>query len=134
MRRRDPCRRPRASRPADVRPRAERPKKAQALIDTITDVGTRPIVAGYIIELKATVEELHIRTRRKHKQWPDHELARLLYEIDQVYGPVKRSTVWTSGRNAAAVAKEIARIIFLGGYEPVDVQAELAKHAGPADA
>jgi hypothetical protein len=120
--------------PLTFGPEAERPKKAQTLIDTITDDGTRPIVVGHIIELKATLEELHIRTRRKHKEWPDHELERLLYEIDHIYGPIKRSTVCTSGRGAAAVAKEIARIIFLGPYKPVDIQAELAKHAKPADA
>ncbi|MGI4745817.1 MAG: SIR2 family protein [Janthinobacterium lividum] len=112
----------------------ERPQKAKALVDKITDSGTRPIVNGHIIELKATVEELQIRNRRKHKEWSTPALEDLLHKIDHVYGSIKRSTVCTSGRSAAAVAKEIARIIFLDSYEPVEIQAELAKHARPVDA
>lgn len=120
--------------PLTFGPKTERSLKAKSLIDKITDNETRPIVSGHIIELKATVEELHVRNRRKHKDWPDHELERLLSEIAQVYGPIKRSTVSTTGRSAAAVAKEIARIIFLESYEPVNIQAELTKHAESLDA
>jgi len=118
--------------PLTFGPVEERSQKAAALTETITDDGTRRIVPGHIIELKATVEELQVRTRRRHKDWPLAELDRLLQNIDQVYGPVTRSTVCTSGRTAAAVAKEIARIIYLDPYQPVDIQAEMAKHAGPA--
>lgn len=91
--------------PLTFGPKQDRPKKAQALVGKITDGGTRPIVEGHIIELKAPVEELHIRSCRKHKDWPDHELERLLSEIETIYGSLARSIVCTSGRSAAAVAK-----------------------------
>ncbi len=120
--------------PLTFGPEEDRSQKAKALVDKITDDGTRPIVGGHIIELKATVEELHIRNRRKHKEGAHHELERLLRAIDTIYGPVNRSVVCTSGRSASAVAKEVARIIFLGEYQPVDIQAELIRHAAPADA
>lgn len=112
----------------------ERPTKAKALMATITDDDTRRIVPGHLIELRATADELQIRTRRRHKAWPKHELERLLYGIDQVYGPLSRSQIDTSGRPAASVAKEIARVIHLEPYRPVDIQAELAKFAAAADA
>ena len=120
--------------PLTFGPEAERSQKATALLNRVTDNHARRIANGHIIELTATIEELHIRTRRKHKEWPDDELEGLLKGIRSVYGPVVRSVVCTSGRSAAAVAKEIARIIFLCDYEPVDIQAELAKHALPTDA
>jgi len=120
--------------PLTFGPKEDRLKKAQALVTTITDEGTRPIVEGHIIELKAPVEELHIRNCRKHKDWPDHELQRLLSEIETIYGRLPRSTVCTSGRSAAAVAKEVARIIYLEPYTPVNIEAELTRHATRADA
>ena len=120
--------------PLTFGPEEDRPKKAKSLVDTITDDGTRPIVGGHIIELKAPVEELHIRNCLKHKDWPDHELERLMAEIGTIYGSLKRSEVCTSGRSATAVAKEVARIIFIEKYEPVDIQAELTKYAAGARA
>lgn len=115
--------------PLTFGPEEDRGRKAKALLETVTDEGTRPIVNGHIIELIAPVDELRIRNCRKHKDWPPHELKRLLTEIEKVYGNLKRSTICTSGRSAAAVAKEVARVIFLEPYSPVDVQAELTKHA-----
>lgn len=120
--------------PLTFGPEEDRAKKAKALLSTITDDKTRPIAEGHIIELKAPIEELHIRNCRKHKDWPDHELKRLLSEIQAIYGPLERSIVCTSGRSAAAVAKEVARIIFLEPYNPVKIEAELVRHATAVDA
>jgi hypothetical protein len=120
--------------PLTFQPAAERPKRARELLETVTDNYTRPIVVGHIIELTATVDELHIRNRRKHKDWSHVALERLLSRIEEVYGPISRSVICTKGRSAAAVAKEIARIIFLCEYQPVDIQAELVEHARPIDA
>jgi hypothetical protein len=106
-----------------------RAARATTLVDHITDNNKRGIVHGHVIELTAPVADLKIRNSLKHKSWPKKEFERLIGAIGEVYGPLERSTVCTSGRSAAAVAKELARIIFLDPYRPVNLHGELAKHA-----
>lgn len=115
--------------PLTFQPPEKRAARAATLVDRITDKNKRGIVQGHVIELTAPVADLKIRNSLKHKYWPNKEFARLIGAIGEVYGPLERSTVCTSGRSAAAVAKELARIIFLDPYRPVDLQEELAKYA-----
>ena len=115
--------------PLTFQPPEKRAARAATLVDHITDKNKRKIVQGHVIELTAPVADLKIRNSLKHKYWPKKEFERLIGAIGEVYGPLERSTVCTSGRSAAAVAKELARIIFLDPYRPVDLQVELAKYA-----
>jgi hypothetical protein len=115
--------------PLTFQPPERRATRAATLLDHITDKNKRSIVQGHVIELTAPVADLKIRNSLKHKYWPNKEFERLIGSIGEVYGPLERSTVCTSGRSAAAVAKELARIIFLDSYRPVDLQSELAKYA-----
>ena len=115
--------------PLTFQPLEGRAARAATLIDHITDKKKREIVQGHVIELTAPVADLKIRNSLKHKYWPKKEFERLIGAIGEVYGPLERSIVCTSGRSAAAVAKELARIIFLDPYRPVDLQDVLAKHA-----
>ncbi|WP_428332894.1 SIR2 family protein [Novosphingobium sp.] len=119
--------------PLTFQPPIRRAARAATLVDHITDKHKRGIVQGHVIELTAPVADLKIRNSLKHKYWPNKEFNRLIGAIGEVYGPLERSTVCTSGRSAAAVAKEIARIIFLSPYRPVDLQNELEKYAEAAD-
>lgn len=107
----------------------DRPRKAKALLDTITEDDTRLIAKGHIIQLDASLEDLRIRNSLKHKYWPDDEMERLVREMGEVYGELPRSIVCTIGRSPSVVAKEIARVIFLEEYRPVDVQGQLTKYA-----
>ncbi len=108
---------------------ADRPAKAAALLKEITDDGNRVIAPGHLIHLDAVVDELEIRNSLKHKYWDDIYLTELLEHINEVYGSLPKSVVCTRGRNAIAVARAIARIIFVDEYRPVDIQAELMAHA-----
>ncbi|MEA1015389.1 SIR2 family protein [Sphingosinicella sp. LY1275] len=107
----------------------KRAARAATLLAEVTDRNSRTIVKGHIIQLTAPVADLKIRNSLKHKYWPSKEFERLIGAIDEVYGSIDRSIVCTSGRSAAAVAKELARIIFLDPYQPVDLQNELAIQA-----
>lgn len=107
----------------------KRSARAVILADHVTDKNSRTIVKGHIIQLTAPVADLMIRNSLKHKYWPVKEFKKLVGAIDEVYGPIERSVVCTSGRSASGVAKEIARIIFLEPYRPVDLQTELVRFA-----
>ncbi|MDQ0462510.1 hypothetical protein QO010_000258 [Caulobacter ginsengisoli] len=100
----------------------ERPTKSAALLEQITDNGTREICKGHIIHLECGMEEIRIRNSLKHKYWTDSQYQQLLVRIDEVYGPMVRTTICTRGRDATAVAREIAKVIFLDDYRPVDLE------------
>ena len=80
-----------------------------------------------------SLEELKIRNSLKHKYWPEDEYEKLVREMEEVYGSLPRSVVYTTGRSATAVAKEISRIIFLDDYQPVNIQDQLAGYAAAAE-
>jgi hypothetical protein len=120
--------------PLTFGPKGDRGKKAKALLEKITDDSTWKVAPGHIIQLDASLEEIRIRNSLKHKYWPDDEYEKLLRDIQEIYGKLARSVVYTTGRSSAAVAKEIARIIFIDDYRPVNLQDELNKHASTADA
>jgi len=113
---------------------AERPGKARALIDKITDNDSRKIEPGHVIFLDCDLSDVKVRSSLKHKYWPDQEFERLLNAMAEVYGGVQRSVVCTRGRTATQVAHEIATIIFLDEYRPIDICAELSKFAGQTNA
>lgn len=108
---------------------ADRSTKAAALLKEITDDGNRVIAPGHLIHLDAVVDELKIRNSLKHKYWNDIYLTELLEHIESVYGELPKSVVCTRGRSAIAVARAIARIIFVDEYRPVDIQEQLASYA-----
>jgi len=106
---------------------AERPAKAAALLDQITDGGTREICKGHIIHLDCGIEEIRIRNSLKHKYWTDPQYQQLIDRIDEIYGTMDRTTICTRGRDATSVAREIAKVIFLNEYRPVDLEGALNK-------
>lgn len=120
--------------PLTFGPPADRPRKAAALLKEITDDGQRQIAPGHIIHLDAEVDDLKIRNSLKHKYWDNQYLSELLTRIDEIYGGVEKSVVCTRGRDAVAVARAIARIIFVDDYRPVNVEAQLKAHAKTAGA
>ena len=73
------------------------------------------------------LEEVRVRNSLKHKYWTDDQFARLLRRIDEVYGSLERTVICTRGRDATAVAREIAKVIFLDEYKPVDLEGTLRK-------
>lgn len=99
----------------------KRPERAKALIDKITDGGAWKIQPGHIIELSASLDDVRIRNSLKHKFWPDEDYQQLLKRIQEVYGSIDRTVISTHGRSAAQVAKQIARVIFLGKYNSIDI-------------
>lgn len=115
--------------PLTFGPPADRPRKAAALLKEITDDGEREIAPGHIIYLEAETEDLKIRNSLKHKYWDNHYLTELVTRIDEIYGDLDKSKICTRGRDATAVARAIARVIFVEPYHAVDIQAQLAKHA-----
>jgi hypothetical protein len=104
--------------------------KAKRLLKRITDDGARTLVQGHIIYLKSCVDDVRWRNSLKHRYWPDEKYSELIEKISEIYGPLKHTTITTDGRNAGAVAKEIARVIFLEEYMPADIGAALAKFSG----
>jgi hypothetical protein len=113
---------------------AERGEKAQSLIAKITDNDSRNIEPGHIIFLDCDLADVKVRSSLKHKYWSDQQFQELLQALAEVYGNVDRSVVCTRGRTATQVAHEIAKIIFLEKYRPIDVRAELTKYASQANA
>lgn len=120
--------------PLTFGPKEDRPGKAKALLEKITDEGAWNVEPGHIIELCASLEEVRVRNSLKHKYWPDDEYEKLFRDIQEVYGELPKSSICTTGRSATEVAKQIARIIFLEKYNPVDIQALLSTHASKAEA
>lgn len=120
--------------PLTFGPKEDRPKKARDLLEQITEEGTWTVAQGHIIQLNASLEELRIRNSLKHKYWPDDEIEKLIREMKEIYGALPKSVVCTTGRSATAVAKEIARIIFLDDYRPVNVEEQLTRHAAASEA
>lgn len=108
--------------------RSERQVKAKNLIREIEEL--KPIASGHLILLDCDVSDLRVRNSFKHKYWPEEELRRLIGAIQEVYGPLDKSTIWTQGRTASDVAREIAKVIFLHEYVEVDVRDQLRHHAG----
>ena len=108
---------------------SERPEKARALIDKITDNDNRNIEPGHIIFLDCDLADVKVRSSLKHKYWSDEQFSGLLSSLSEVYGSLDRSVVCTRGRTATQVAHEIAKVVFLDKYNPVDIRSELSKHA-----
>lgn len=100
------------------------------LVDRITDEGTRRTVLGQVIELRAGIEDAARPDMAQVQGLAAGNLETLLRGIDQVYSSIPRSVVDASGPSTAAVAKEIARIIYLNLYRLVDIQTKLARHTG----
>ena len=115
--------------PLTFGPVEDRSKKANMLIEKITDDGAWKIEPGHIIELSATLEEIRIRNSLKHKFWPDDKYQKLLDKIEEVYGKLDRSVVSTTGRSIQEVSKHISRIIFVDEYKPTNIQEQLEIHA-----
>jgi hypothetical protein len=107
-----------------------RPAKAKRLLKKITDDGARTLVQGHIIFLKSCVDDVRWRNSLKHRYWPDEKYRELIDNISEVYGVLAHTIITTEGRNAGAVAKEIARVIFLEKYAPADIGEALAKFGG----
>jgi hypothetical protein len=107
---------------------SERSVKAKNLVREIEEL--KPISPGHLILLDCEVSDLQVRNSFKHKYWPEEELNRLKSAIAEVYGSTTASTIWTCGRNASDVAREIAKVIFLHEYAEVDVRKELQQYAG----
>ena len=112
----------------------ERPAKARALIEKITDNDSRKIEPGHVIFLDCDLADVKVRSSLKHKYWPDEKYQRLLDALSEVYGSVNRSVICTRGRTVTQVAHEIATVIFLEEYHPVDICAELMRFAEQEDA
>jgi len=115
--------------PLTFGPPTNRSTKAASLISSMKCGTNYAIQPGHVIYLDCDVSELRIRNSFKHKYWDDDSVKALIGSLDEVYGGVQKSVVSTLGRSAADVAKEIARIIYLDDYAPVDIEAELLKFA-----
>lgn len=102
--------------------------KAKNLLKTITNNGAFKIEFGHVIMLECDMEELKLRNSLKHKYWTDEALKGLLGEIDNIYASVPKTKICTRGRSINEVAREIAKVVFLSNYEPVEIEAELRKH------
>lgn len=109
----------------------ERAGKAEKLLATITS--TSPAVEhGHIIYLECGEDEIRLRSTYKHKYWPRAKFRQLIKSIEEVYLPLGSLTrISTMGRSAGTVAKEIAKVIFLHIYDPVDVGEKLKEFAAP---
>lgn len=106
---------------------AERSAKAKRLLTKMISGGATSVTRGHIIYLSSCVEDVRYRTSLKHKYWTNEEYQELIDNIVLVYSKLKKSTVYTGGRGPAAVAKEIARVIFTEEYSPEDIGAELVR-------
>lgn len=110
---------------------AERKRKAANLIRTITSSGRQRIQKGHIVLLDADVADLKNRMSLKHKYWTDGALSELLTKIGDVYANVPKTTLCTRGRSIQSVVRELARIIFIGEYNEVDITRHLKRFANP---
>jgi hypothetical protein len=108
----------------------DKQEKAQNLLDEITNDGAFKIMPGQVIMLECDIEELKRRNSLKHKYWTDEDLQVLMDEIESVYHSVPQTRICTRGRAVAEVAREIAKVIFLDEYTPVDIEAKLREFAG----
>lgn len=108
----------------------DRKTKAERVLQTITKGGAIKIDHGHVIMLDCDLTELKFRNSLKHKYWSDSKLQELLDDINHVYSNVPKTVVCTRGRGAAEVAREIAKVIFLNEYNPVDIAAQLQHFAG----
>lgn len=90
--------------------------------------GKREIQKGHLLWLDCGKEEIARRKSRKHKNWPIEKIEKLLNDIDDVYRGLPASKIPTHGRTAIEVAREIAWIIFVGKYDPADIDGVLSKY------
>jgi hypothetical protein len=82
-------------------------------------------VKGHLIQLDADVRDIIERSSYKHKYWPANDISELLSNIAEVYKGVDKTVICTRGRSINDVAREIAKVIYLGEYVEVDIGAEL---------
>lgn len=108
----------------------ERKEKADYLYKTVTSCGRKRIQKGHVILLDADVADIKNRTSLKHKYWNDDDLKALLSNIAAVYADLPKSVLCTRGRSIQQVTRQLARIIFMGDYQEVDVGKYLRKFAG----
>ncbi len=108
---------------------SERSAKAAKLLAKITAEGATTLAEGHVIYLESSLDDVRVRNSLKHKYWPDKNYSDLIQKITEVYGGLEHSVICTRGRNAAAVAKEVAKIIFMERYEPADIGKELERLA-----
>lgn len=115
--------------PLTFGPSRNRRAKAAPLIEAMKCGKNYDIQPRHVIYLDCDVSELRIRNSFKHKYWDDDAVEALMSSLKEVYAGVEKSVVSTLGRSPADVAKEIARIIYLDDYVPVDIGDELRKVA-----
>ncbi|MCF6116870.1 SIR2 family protein [Mesorhizobium muleiense] len=115
--------------PLTFGPPKARPTKAKRLLNKITDGGARKLARGHIIYLQSCVEDVRVRCSFKHKYWPDEKYQELIDNISEIYSELPYTTITTGGRDAGAVAKEIARVIFMETYSPADIGNELKRYS-----
>tara|TARA_R110000850_G_scaffold180849_1_gene306334 strand:- start:408 stop:2063 length:1656 start_codon:yes stop_codon:yes gene_type:complete len=114
---------------------SERQTKAKNLLEKVSDGGTRSIEKGHIIILDCDIEQIQLRNSFKHKYWTESQYQELVDAIAEIYNDLDGvTTICTRGRDAVSVAHEIAKIIFLDAYHPIDVEAQLQKHSAPVGA
>ena len=105
---------------------SERQAKAANLVIAITDDNNRQIEQGHIILLDCDLDQVKVRNSFKHKYWEEGDYIKLLDSIGEIYGQIpEKSVVCTRGRGPKEVAREIARVIYMGDYRPVNVLEKL---------
>jgi hypothetical protein len=95
------------------------------LLKTVTDDGDHEIARGHLIQLDADVRDIVERSSYKHKYWGDNDIKELSDNIAEVYKSIDKTVICTRGRSVNDVAREIAKVVYLGEYVEVDIGAEL---------
>ena len=104
---------------------SERRTKAKHLLEKITDGKQHGIEKGHLIYLDGDVSDIQQRSSYKHKYWSPDEIEELVNNINAVYKEIDKTTICTRGRTIADVARQIAKVIFIGKYQEVDVEERL---------
>lgn len=92
-----------------------------------------PLVPGHVILLKASGAELLARAKDRHAtadvKYLEDQQSRLegLLSGDRSHGTI--TVLSTSGRTLHQVVRQVARVIHLGEYEPMDIDSRLAQLA-----
>jgi hypothetical protein len=108
---------------------AERTKKARHLYSTITNCGRDRLQKGHVILLDADLADIKNRMSLKHKYWDEQDLKDLLENIEAVYSRVPKTVLCTRGRSIQQVTRELARVIFMGRYQEIDLGHKLRRFA-----
>ena len=65
--------------------------------------------------------------KRKSDFWTNKDIRTLQKNIREIYNGIDKTTLCTRGRSAHHVARELAKISFLGEYKEVDIGNQLKK-------